>query len=524
MSRLRVEELVREGRRGADRLSQSSATPPSSSTSLLLARTVAEMLADDVGRRGVRAPAACRLGGRARRRRRDGAGALRHRRRRRRAPWAVSTPTRVALLDVAGLVLGLDPAARPAAAGPDRHRQRADPGQGRARRRFTSEAELRDMVDLAEERQVIESREREMIHSVFELGETLAREVMVPAHRHGLDRAAARPSGRRCPSRCAAASPGSRSSATTRTTSSASPTSRTWPGRPTTPTAAHRERVDELMRPPYFIPESKPVDELLHDMQAKQVHVAIVIDEYGGTAGLVTIEDILEEIVGEIADEYDREAPRVEELDDGSGPGQRAAAGGRRRGDVRRRVRPRGCRDRRWPAGREARSGPDPGRDRDAEGLSFAAEGAKGRRNQSRDRAHLAARSRHWPCRRQPAPTTGRCGGATWSVDPEDEKLVTLARSARARTGAAEAAAVRDDIGRTYVAATVALPGAVADCAGGGGGGGASSGVTGWRRPRRDGGWRRQPRRPRRPREPGGPRGGRRDPPPPDRARRHRRH
>jgi CBS domain containing-hemolysin-like protein len=78
------------------------------------------------------------------------------------------------------------------------------------------------------------------------------------------------------------------------------------------------EKVDEVMRPAYFIPDSKPVDELLRDMQAKQVHVAVVIDEYGGTAGLVTIEDILEEIVGEIADEYDREAPRTEELDNGS--------------------------------------------------------------------------------------------------------------------------------------------------------------------------------------------------------------
>jgi CBS domain containing-hemolysin-like protein len=72
------------------------------------------------------------------------------------------------------------------------------------------------------------------------------------------------------------------------------------------------------MRPPYLIPDSKPVDELLREMQAKQVHVAIVIDEYGGTAGLVTIEDILEEIVGEIADEYDLGGPRVEELEDGT--------------------------------------------------------------------------------------------------------------------------------------------------------------------------------------------------------------
>jgi CBS domain containing-hemolysin-like protein len=77
------------------------------------------------------------------------------------------------------------------------------------------------------------------------------------------------------------------------------------------------EKVDDVMRPAYFIPDSKPADELLREMQAKQVHVAVVIDEYGGTAGLVTIEDILEEIVGEIADEYDRELPRTEQLDDG---------------------------------------------------------------------------------------------------------------------------------------------------------------------------------------------------------------
>ncbi|MGH3381286.1 MAG: transporter associated domain-containing protein, partial [Actinoallomurus sp.] len=75
--------------------------------------------------------------------------------------------------------------------------------------------------------------------------------------------------------------------------------------------------VGSIMRPATFAPESKPVDDLLREMQARHVHVAIVIDEYGGTAGLVTIEDILEEIVGEITDEYDQEAPPVEPLDDG---------------------------------------------------------------------------------------------------------------------------------------------------------------------------------------------------------------
>jgi CBS domain containing-hemolysin-like protein len=68
------------------------------------------------------------------------------------------------------------------------------------------------------------------------------------------------------------------------------------------------------------VPESKPIDELLKEMQARQIHLAIVIDEYGGTAGLVTIEDILEEIVGEITDEYDQEQHPVEWIE----PGRRA--------------------------------------------------------------------------------------------------------------------------------------------------------------------------------------------------------
>ena len=73
-----------------------------------------------------------------------------------------------------------------------------------------------------------------------------------------------------------------------------------------------------VMRPPLFVPEGKGVPELLRELQARRVHIAIVIDEYGGTAGLVTIEDILEEIVGEIQDEYDTEPPLVETLPDGA--------------------------------------------------------------------------------------------------------------------------------------------------------------------------------------------------------------
>jgi CBS domain containing-hemolysin-like protein len=74
--------------------------------------------------------------------------------------------------------------------------------------------------------------------------------------------------------------------------------------------------VEAAMRPAYFVPESKPADELLREMQAGRQHLAVVIDEYGGTAGLVTIEDVLEEIVGEITDEYDQETPPIERLDE----------------------------------------------------------------------------------------------------------------------------------------------------------------------------------------------------------------
>jgi putative hemolysin len=81
-------------------------------------------------------------------------------------------------------------------------------------------------------------------------------------------------------------------------------------------TENRRPALKDVARPPYFIPESKKVDELLAELRQSKVHIAIVVDEYGGTAGLVTIEDLIEEIVGEIQDEYDREEARIERVNE----------------------------------------------------------------------------------------------------------------------------------------------------------------------------------------------------------------
>ena len=191
------------------------------------------------------------------------------------------------------------------------------PGRGFPTGPFTSEAELRDLIDVAEERQVIEESERAMLHSVFELGDTLVREVMVPRtdmvwiERTKTVRQALSLALRSGFSRIPVV--GDNEDDVVGVAYLKDLARRVHDNE----NRAERVKVEEVMRPPYFIPDSKPVDELLREMQARQVHLAVVIDEYGGTAGLVTIEDVLEEIVGEIADEYDREVPRVEELEDG---------------------------------------------------------------------------------------------------------------------------------------------------------------------------------------------------------------
>ncbi|MFE0457653.1 hemolysin family protein [Kitasatospora sp. NPDC058965] len=190
------------------------------------------------------------------------------------------------------------------------------PGKGYREGPFASEAELRALVDLAEKDDLIEDDERRMVHSVFELGDTIVREVMVPRtdlvmiERHKTVRQALTLALRSGFSRIPVV--GENEDDVVGIVYLKDLVRRTHVN-----PESESEQVDAVMRPAVFIPDSKPVDDLLREMQQMRSHVAIVIDEYGGTAGLVTIEDILEEIVGEITDEYDRETTPVDDLGDG---------------------------------------------------------------------------------------------------------------------------------------------------------------------------------------------------------------
>ena len=179
------------------------------------------------------------------------------------------------------------------------------PGVGFRTGPFTNEAELRDLVDQAHERGLVESDEHEMIHSVFELGDTLVRELMVPrtdmvwiekdkSLRQALS-LALRSGFSRVPV------VGDSIDQIIGIAYVKDLAKRTLDHHE----AETTERVEQHMRPATFVPESKIAADLLKEMQRDQIHLAIVVDEYGGTAGIITIEDILEEIVGEIADEFD---------------------------------------------------------------------------------------------------------------------------------------------------------------------------------------------------------------------------
>ncbi|MBN9620584.1 MAG: HlyC/CorC family transporter, partial [Actinobacteria bacterium] len=171
------------------------------------------------------------------------------------------------------------------------------PGRGLRDGPFASEVELRELVDMAEQRGVVEHDERQMIQSVFELGNTIAREVMVPRTEVvWIERGKTIRQGMALALR----SGFSRIPVTGENLDDVVGVVylKDMARRGQDADRARVTTVDEVMRPVTFVPESKQVDELLREMQAAHTHIAVVIDEYGGTAGVVTIEDILEEIVG----------------------------------------------------------------------------------------------------------------------------------------------------------------------------------------------------------------------------------
>jgi len=190
------------------------------------------------------------------------------------------------------------------------------PGKGFRRGPFASEAELRALVDLAEKESLIEDEERRMVHSVFELGDTLVREVMVPRtdlvtiERFKTIRQALTLALRSGFSRIPVT--GESEDDIIGIVYLKDLVRKTHISR-----EAESDLVSTAMRPAVFVPDTKNAGDLLREMQKERNHVAVVIDEYGGTAGIVTIEDILEEIVGEITDEYDRELPPVVDLGEG---------------------------------------------------------------------------------------------------------------------------------------------------------------------------------------------------------------
>ncbi|QPP08936.1 HlyC/CorC family transporter [Streptomyces bathyalis] len=190
------------------------------------------------------------------------------------------------------------------------------PGKGFRKGPFASEAELRALVDLAEQESLIEAEERKMVHSVFQLGDTIVREVMVPRtdlitiERFKTIRQALTLALRSGFSRIPVV--GESEDDVVGIVYLKDLARRVHISR-----EAETELVSTAMRPAAFVPDTKNAGDLLREMQQDRIHVAVVIDEYGGTAGIVTIEDILEEIVGEITDEYDRELPPVQELGEG---------------------------------------------------------------------------------------------------------------------------------------------------------------------------------------------------------------
>jgi putative hemolysin len=190
----------------------------------------------------------------------------------------------------------------------------SDDGEGMPRS-YITDSELKAMADVAHEEKVIENDERTFIHSIIDFGDTVTREVMTPRPdmvtvegvvtvRDALE--AALGAGY---SRIPVEADGIDDIIGIAYTKDLVRAERVGKA---------EQPVRDSMRAAKFIPESKEVSDLLREMQEEKFHLAIVVDEYGGTAGLVTLEDLLEELVGDIVDEFDVEEPTVERLEDGS--------------------------------------------------------------------------------------------------------------------------------------------------------------------------------------------------------------
>jgi putative hemolysin len=188
------------------------------------------------------------------------------------------------------------------------------PGKGLKKGPFVTEEEIRQMADVAAEEAAIETSERELIHSIFEFGDTVVREVMLPRP----DMVAVEADAT-VDEAIALAIGAGKSRLPSFDDNADNIVGLVFLKDLVARSAAGEgnEPVRGSLRRAQYVPESKRVAELLREMQTEKFHMAIVVDEYGGTAGLVTMEDLLEEIVGEITDEYDVEEPQVERLLDG---------------------------------------------------------------------------------------------------------------------------------------------------------------------------------------------------------------
>jgi len=179
---------------------------------------------------------------------------------------------------------------------------------------LVTEEEIRTLIDAGEEEGIIEEDEAEMIYSIFELGDTLAREVMVPR----IDVVAVDVQTSMLEALDVIMEAGhSRIPVYMETIDNVLGLLYAKDLLPYLRDGRTDVPLDHILREAYFIPETKRASDLLTELQQRRVHIAIVVDEYGGMAGLVTIEDLLEEIVGEIQDEYDTEEPFIEFVDDG---------------------------------------------------------------------------------------------------------------------------------------------------------------------------------------------------------------